>query len=280
VIQEFAFALRGCEVSCGVLLAVAGAGKAYRGIRRIEADTAVRRVLRIPRRVWRYAELAFGLLECGIGACVLVWPGGAGVAMAVLGAAFCVLLGYARAKRIPGGCGCLGWRTPMSETITWRAIARGGMLLAVGAASAGVALALAGTGAGAPGTFRDAWCYAGMLAGGAILALLSMTAPVRTPACRRPLWRPVRATVRALAGHEIFAAMAAAEGPFAPEARYRRTGCTEEFWFLARAGDAVVFQVRHLAPGRSLAVHAARGGPSPGPPGRIIRVPNPPAPLE
>jgi hypothetical protein len=270
VVQEFAFALRGCEVSCAVLLAVAGAGKAYRGTRGTGADTAIRRVLRMPRRMWRYAEGTFGLLECGIGVCVLVWPGGGGVALAVLGAAFCVLLGYARAKRIPGGCGCLGWRTPASETITWRAIARGGMLLAVGAVSAGAASA--GYGAGAAGVFGDAWCDAGILAGGTILALLSTTAPVRTPVCRRPLWRPVRATVRALAGHEIFAAMAAAEGPFAPEARYRRTGCTEEFWFLARAGDAVVFQVRHLARGGSLAVHAALGGPSPGPPSRVIRV--------
>jgi hypothetical protein len=254
VLAEVAFALRGCEVSCGVLLVAAGASKAYRGARGIEADTAIRRTLRIPRRSWRYAELAAGLVECGIGACTLAWPGGAGVAMAAVGAAFCVLLGYARAKRIPGGCGCLGWRTPTSETITWRAIARAGVLLAVGAASAGVVFA--GHGAGVASTFRDAWCYAGILAGGTILALLSMTAPTRTPVCRRPLWRPVRAAARALAGHEIFTAMAAAGGPFAPEVRYRRTGCAEEFWFTSETGDAVVFRVRHQARGGSLAVHA------------------------
>jgi hypothetical protein len=270
VLAEFAFALRGCEVSCGALLAVAGAGKVYHGARGIDADTAVRRVLRIPRRSWRYAELAAGLLECGIGACTLVWPWGAGVAMAASGAAFCALLGYVRAKRIAGGCGCLGWRTRASEAITWRAIARGGMLFAVGAAFAGATSV--GVGAGAAGAFRDAWCYAGILAAGAILVLLSTTVPARTPVCRRPLWRPVRATARALAGHEIFTAMAAVEGPFAPEARYRRTGCTEEFWFLAEAGDAVVFQVRHLARSGSLAVHAARGGPSPEPPHRMVRV--------
>jgi hypothetical protein len=271
VLAEFAFALRGCEVSCGALLAVAGAGKAYHGVRGIEADTAVRRALRIPRRSWRHAELASGLVECGIGACTLVWPGGAGVAMAAAGAAFCVLLGYARAKRIAGGCGCLGWRT-RAETITWRAIARSGMLLAVGAAFAGVTFAGGGAGAGTAEAFRDAWCYAGILAAGTILVLLSMAAPARTPICRRPLWRPIRATARSLARHEIFTAMAAAEGPFAPEARYRRTGCTEEFWFLAEAGDAMVFQVRHPARGGSLAVHAARGGSSPEPPRRMVRV--------
>jgi hypothetical protein len=282
VLAEFAFALRGCEISCGALLVVAGVSKAYRGVRGIEADTAIRRTLRIPRRGWRYAELAAGLVECGIGGCVLVWPGGAGAAMAAAGAVFCVLLGYARAKRIPGGCGCLGWRTPMSETITWRPIVRSGMLLAVGAASAGVALAghgagaagaFAGHGAGAAGAFRDAWCYAGILAVGTTLALPGMfiSAPARTPVCRRPLWRPVRAAVRALAGHEIFAAVAAAEGPFAPEARYRRTGCTEEFWFTSETGDAVVFRVRYQARGGSPAIHMAMNAGPDSRPARQVR---------
>ena len=75
---------------------------------------------------------------------------------------------------------------------------------------------------------------------------------------RRPLWRKTRTTLRALASHESFAAMADSTGPFGPVARYRRTGCTDEFWFTVPAGQAsqaVVFQVNRAAPGARLAVH-------------------------
>ena len=58
--------------------------------------------------------------------------------------------------------------------------------------------------AGAP----DRTWFGGMLAGGTVL-LLSMRMPVRTPICRRPLLRRMRVTLRLLAGHEMFAAVAA-----------------------------------------------------------------------
>jgi len=43
-------------------------------------------------------------------------------------------------------------------------------------------------------------------------------------------------------------------------ARYRRTGCTDEFWFTAVTGQdsqAVVFQVHQAAPGARLAIHTS-----------------------
>jgi hypothetical protein len=87
-----------------------------------------------------------------------------------------------------------------------------------------------------------------------------MPVPVRTPVCRRPLWRKTRTTLRALASHSSFAAMADSAGPFGPIARYRRTGCTDEFWFTVPPGQgnlAVVFQVNRAAPGARLAVHVS-----------------------
>ena len=54
--------------------------------------------------------------------------------------------------------------------------------------------------------------------------------------------------------------MADSAGPFGPIARYRRTGCTDEFWFTVPPGQgnlAVVFQVNRAAPGARLAVHVS-----------------------
>jgi hypothetical protein len=62
--------LSGCVVSCGVLLALAGAGKVYRGARRTGGSTAIWRALRIPRPLINRAEVAAGVLECLIGALV------------------------------------------------------------------------------------------------------------------------------------------------------------------------------------------------------------------
>src|SRR5580698_3003766 len=104
--------LVGCVVSCGALLVLAGLGKAYRGVRRMDGSAAIWRALRIPRRLVPHAELAIGAVECLTGAavCARIYPVAAGAAMALLGAVFCALLGYVRANRVPGGCGCLGWR--------------------------------------------------------------------------------------------------------------------------------------------------------------------------
>jgi hypothetical protein len=172
-----------------------------------------------------------------------------GVGLAGLGAVFCVLLAYVLVKQIPGGCGCISWRTA-SEAMTWRAMARGGMLLGTGIAYVPVA-------ANAP---RGAWFGGGVVAIVAVLMLSSMRTPVRTPVCRRPLWHQKRTTLRALTSHQMFAAMAASAGPFEPVARYRRTGCTDEFWFTAVAGsgrEAVVFQVHQAVSGARLAVHTS-----------------------
>ena len=249
----------GWVVSCGAVLVVAGASKLYRGARDLDGSTAIRRVLRMPRRRWRRAELAAGGLECATGmlVCSGAYPALGGAGMAALASVFCVLLGYMRVKRVRGGCGCIRWR-PAPETapeaVTWRAMARSGMLFGAGIAHAIVP-------ADVTGASGRAWFAAGILAGGTVLALLSVSMPMLTPVCRRPLWRRMRTTLNTLAGHEIFAAMAASAGPFEPVAWYRRTGCTDEFWFPPAAGQgsqAVVFRVSHTAPGGRLAVHASR----------------------
>ena len=164
--------------------------------------------------------------------CSGAYPVLGGARLAALGAVFCALLAYVLVKQVPGGCGCIRWRAATetaAEAPTWRAMARSGMLLGVG-----VAYTVVSVGAGnAP---RRYWFGAGVVAGTTVLVLLSMPKPVRTPVCRRPLWRKTRTTLRALASHESFAAMADSTGPFGPVARYRRTGCTDEFWFTVLAG--------------------------------------------
>ena len=263
----------GWVASCGGLLAVAGASKLYRAARLVPGDSAIRRALGMTKRRWRRAEAAAGGLECAVGlvVCAGVYPALGGAAMAALGAVFCGLLGYARAKGVPGGCGCIEWSTrPRSATaaISWRELVRGGVLAGAGVAGA-VFLR------GQAGAFGRLWFVGGVLAGGTALVVLSVRALARTPGCGRPWWFPARAGLRALAGHGVFEAMAGSAGPFGPVVRYRRAGCAEEFWFspLDAAPDrAVVFQVRHAGPGRALAVQAAvRNAPAPGEaPDRVI----------
>jgi len=256
--QVIGSVIAGCAVSCGAVLAVAGAGKLYRGTRGLDDMTAIRRALRMPRRQWRLFGLTAGGVECVTGAivCCGAYPVLGGASLAALGAVFCALLAYVLVRQVPGGCGCIRWRTAAetaAEAPTWRAMARSGMLLAVGVAYAVVSA----DAAIAPGQY---WFGGGVVAGITVLVLLSMPKPIRTPVCRRPLWRKTRTTLRALASHEIFAAMADSAGPFGPVARYRRTGCTDEFWFAVPADQsdqAVVFQVRRAAPGARLAVHTS-----------------------
>jgi len=256
--QVIASVIAGCAVSCGAVLVVAGASKLYRGIRGLDDMTAIRRALRMPRRQWRLFGLTAGGTECVTGAvvCSGAYPVLGGAGLAALGAVFCALLAYVLVEHVPGGCGCIGWRTATetaAEAPTWRAMGRSGMLLGVGVGYAVVS-------AGAANAPRQYWFGAGVVAGITVLALLSMPIPARTPVCRRPLWRATRTTLRALASHDSFAAMADAAGPFGPVAGYRRTGCTDEFWFTAPAGrgdQAVVFQVNRAAPGARLAVHTS-----------------------
>jgi hypothetical protein len=256
--QVIGSVISGCAVSCGAFLAVAGASKLYRGLRGLDDVTAIQRALRMPRRQWRLFGLAAGVTECVTGAvvCSGAYPVLGGVSLAALGAVFSALLAYVLVKQIPGGCGCITWRTAAetaAETVTWRAMARSVMLLGVGVAYAVVS-------AGAANAPRQYWFGAGVVAGVTVLVLLSMPGSPRTPVCRRPLWRSTHTTLRALASHEVFATMADSAGPFGPVVRYRRTGCTDEFWFTALAGQdsqTVVFQVHRTAPGAQLAVHAS-----------------------
>ena len=212
----------------------------------------------MPRRQWRVFGLAAGGTECVAGAlvCSGAYPVLGGASLAALGAVFCALLAYVLVKQVPGGCGCIKWRATTettAEALTWRAVVRSGVIFGTGVAytlvSAGVA--------SAP---RQYWFGGGVVAGITVLALLSMPKPVRTPVCRRPLWRSTRSTLRELTSHASFAAMADSAGPFGPVARYRRTGCTDEFWFTVPAGhgsQAAVFQVHRAAPSARLAVHTS-----------------------
>jgi hypothetical protein len=249
--------LEGWVASCGGLLAVAGASKLYRSVRGVTGATAILRALRVPRRLWRATETAVGCAECAVGLAVCAGVRPAALVMAGLGAAFCVLLGYARVRRVPGGCGCIEWRAPArpaAQTISWAELARSAMVL-----GAGVAGAVAGPGDAA--AFGRAWFGAGVLAGGAACVLLSVPAPWRTAFCHRPLWRPRRATLRALTDHGVFESMASSAGPFGPPVRQQRAGCTDEFWFARADGagtdPAVRFEVRHAARGGGLTVRAS-----------------------
>jgi hypothetical protein len=274
--QVIASVIAGCAVSCGAVLVVAGTSKLYRAVRGLDDMTAIRRALRMPRRQWRLFGLTGGGGECVTGAivCSGAYPLLGAASLATLGTLFSALLAYVFVKQVPGGCGCIRWRTAAEtadEALTWRAMARSGMLLGVGIAYA----AVAADGANAP---RQYWFGGGVVAGVTVLVLLSMPGPVRTPVCHRPLWRQRRTTLRALVGHEMFAAMADSAGPFGPVAWYRRTGCTDEFWFTAvagQSGQAVVFQVYRPAHGARLAVHTSlrdSRAPGRGCPARAITV--------
>src|SRR5258708_35968788 len=78
--------LSGAVCSSGVWLALAGAGKVWRG----DQDTAIRHVLRIRSARWRVAESGTGAVECMTGAavCLGAVPLLAGRPLAVLGSAF------------------------------------------------------------------------------------------------------------------------------------------------------------------------------------------------
>lgn len=272
-LPAFPVSLAGAEVSCGLLLALAGAGKAYHAVRGAESATAIRRALRVPRERWRWIELAAATAECAIAVGILTWPKAAGVAMAVLGAVFCGLLGYVKATGVPGGCGCLGWQPRYAaEGIGTRTIVRAAVLAVIGIAVAtapqeGSGNTVIGEAFGMNGLF-----WGGMLAMAVVLVLLSAPVP-RTPGCRRPPWRSGRYKLKALTGHEIFAAMAEAAGPFGAEAGHRRAGCDDEFWFWPRNGAPVVFEVGPPAPGGTLTVRAARADSAASVPARRLPVP-------
>ena len=111
--QVIGSVISGCAVACGAVLALAGAGKLYRGIRGLDGMTAISRALRVPRRQWRLFGLIAGGTECVVGAvvCSGAYPVLGGASLAALGAMFCALLAYVLARHVPGGCGCISWRT-------------------------------------------------------------------------------------------------------------------------------------------------------------------------
>jgi hypothetical protein len=256
----------GAIASFAVFLVVTGLGKICEGWRQPpggpgrsgaaaddpvgQDDAAIRLALRLPVGTWRLLLPVVGCAEIGTGAAALSgrYATGAGASMMVFGGAFAILLGYARARRVPGGCGCNSWRR-RPEPVGRRSILRAALLACAGAAEltkAGAYLRMS--------TVPRPWFAAGALIAAGILLLAGRTGPLRTRVCRRPVLFPVRRTLRALAGHSAFADVAAASGPFAPTVLYRRTGCTDQFWFSGR-GDTVSFDVQHI--GRSLAVRSA-----------------------
>jgi hypothetical protein len=246
--------LAGAETSCGLLLVVAGAGKAYHAARGAESATAIRRALRVPVRRWRWVEFATGAVECATAAAILPWPILAGAVMALLGTVFCGLLWYVKAAGIPGGCGCLGGgRRYAADSIGVRDIVRAAVLAIVGAAGA----VTAGGNHGAFG-IKIAF-FGGFLGLGALLLALSVPPPRRP--CNRPLLSPVRGTLRALTAHRVYEAMAEATGPFSARVGHRRAGCDDEFWFVPEDGGVpVVFGVGHngTGAGQGLTIRTTR----------------------
>ena len=217
-----------------------------------------RRALRVPRPAWRPVQVAAAVVEVTTGGhvCAGAYPVTSGVLLAALGVTFCALLGYARHRRVAGGCGCLGGGSARQQVITWREIARAGVL-----ACAGVVLA-AGPPAGEHGLARLSApsFYAGFLAAAAVLAALTVTSRprLRGRRCHRPLWRPVRAGAREVASSAVFRAMAQSVGQFDPAVGHQRVGCTDEYWFTPVGGAqrVVKFSVSHRPGGAAPAIHA------------------------
>jgi hypothetical protein len=276
----------GAVASCAAFLAVTGAGKVRRwlqvrrGARLVDDDdVAIRRALRLPRRAWQALGPAVGGLELVAGALVCSGAGryaeAGGAAMAALGAVFAGLLGYVRLRRVSGGCGCNSWRR-RPEPVTGRSVARAGLICCAGLAELTVLAGRAwpgGRGAAGPAGAILPWYAGGVAAGAVILLLASAEAPVRTVICGRPVLFPVRRTLRALARHGVFAAMAASAGPFEAAVRHRRARCADEFWFTSQAGP-VAFEVEYARPGGVLAVRTSLAGPAA--PGRLLRTSWPP----
>ena len=261
------FLADGAVASCGALLVVAGAGKAYASARRTAGDDAIRRALRVPRATWRLILAAAAVIETGVGGGVLAVtllggsaglpardaaPTAAGIALTALGATFCALLCYARLRRTTGGCGCLGGKKKGEATVTWREIARSA-LLACGGMALSAALPPATLPAASPGT------YTGFLLGAAFLTALSRTAPPSLrDRCRRPLWRPVSAGAREVAASAVFAEMAASVGPFLAAPEHWRDGCADEYRYAPAdaVGRTVLFTVTYRPGGGPAAIRA------------------------
>lgn len=225
------------------------------------------RALRIPRPAWQIAMVALSCVEIAAGVLIIAPAArpcaqAAGAVLIVLGGVFAGLLSYVKVRRVPGGCGCNGWRR-QPEPVSWRSVARAGLIGGAGIAELTL-LARAGTGAAggdaAPaGALLRPWFAAGLLAGVAVLTLASADLPVRTVVCGRPVLLPARRTLLALSRHAVFTEMAASAGPFGASVRHRKTGCSDEFWFTSKAGP-VAFRVEYAGRAGALAVGTSIGG--------------------
>lgn len=218
--------LAGVPASSAALLAAAGAGKLYSGLRGHTTDSAIHGALGLASGVWLLVQVTAGILECATGALVLASdvPRLAAVAMTSEGASFIGLLAYARKTGAPGNCGCFGGGHAADGTVGWRAFARAAWVLVGGL------LEFAAPWPG-PGALTRPWPATGAVIGTAAVIALSMTLPPRTPRCHRSLWRPLRHTLNRLTAHPVFAGIAATV-PLAAGFAHHRAGCADEFWFL------------------------------------------------
>jgi hypothetical protein len=248
--------ISGAVLACGALFVLSAAAKVYRIVLRTDGGGAIQRALRIGPRRWRWIELAAALTEActGTAVCADFHPAAAGAAMAAHGALFSAALAYARRVKATGGCACVRRPKDPGAGIGWPVQIRAGWLLAVGVLEATIRL---------PGLAHPAasWIVVVMTAAAALVVMVGVEGPWRTPRCGRRIWRPKRDAVRALMRHGVFEAMVTSAGPFSDGFSYSREGCTDEFRFTAasragRADRAVAFRVSRTAPGGALAVEA------------------------
>jgi hypothetical protein len=226
VTPHWTLMLAGVPASGGGLLAAAGAGKLYSGLRRHATDGAIRGALGLAPGTWLLVQLTAGVLECATGALVFagVVPLVAAVAMTGEGAAFLGLLAYARKTGAPGDCGCFGRGRAANGHVGWRAFARAAWVLACGLLEFAAPWPR-------PGTLTRPWPATGAFVGTVAVMALSISLPPRTPRCHRSLWRPLRHTLCRLTAHPVFGGIAATV-PLGAEFAHRRAGCADEFWFL------------------------------------------------
>lgn len=228
--------LCGAVAGCGALLVVSGLAKLARSARRGPDDdggdgAAVRQALRLDASRWRALQAAAGAVECAVGAWVagtdaLAFVGDA--LMAGLGLAFLAVLIRIRRERIAGGCGCLGRRRASRAAATaatpW-AFSRAGILAAAGV------LGAAGRTA-APFTLPTNESVLGYaVALGTLAVLAGADLDLRTPRCGRALLLPTRRTLGEVTAHGVYLAMARSLGTSGGPVAFRRTGCSDEFWF-------------------------------------------------
>lgn len=241
--------LTGAVAGTAALLVVAGTTKALRFRRSPDGD-AIQLALRVGPGRWRWVGLATGALELLTGVAALLGqrPVVTGVAMALQGAGFSLLLAYVRHAKVVGDCGCV--LPGHKGRVTWPAQARAAFVL-----GAGVAEAVAGLTMPAPVSWPGA--VVGGIGAAVLLVLVGADRPWRTPVCHRRLWRPMRDTVEQLKGHQVFQELVPGPRPASETFGYRRSGCVEEFWFVPAAGPVVLFRVSRPAPTRALAIHAS-----------------------